>query len=219
MSEQRVDNLGAAGSTEDVDESRRHFLTVATAATGAVGAVFAAIPFIESWMPSERARALGAPVEIDVSKIELGQMITPTWRKQPIYIVHRTAQMVSELPQHDSRLKDPASAESDQPDYTKNVQRSVKSEYLVLIGTCTHLGCLPKQHFQPGDPLVGADWPGGFFCPCHGSKFDLAGRVFNGSPASVNLRIPPHHYSSDKMLVLGVDPVATGGSAATEGGA
>jgi ubiquinol-cytochrome c reductase iron-sulfur subunit len=219
MSEQRVDIPEAAASADAVDESRRHFLTVATVATGALGAAFASIPFIESWQPSERARALGAPVEIDISKLEVGQMITPTWRKQPIYIVHRSAQMVSELPQHEPRLKDPHSAESDQPAYAKNEQRSLKSDYLVLIGTCTHLGCLPKQHFQPGDPLIGADWPGGFFCPCHGSKFDLAGRVFNGSPASVNLRIPPHHYASEKLLVLGVDPLAPGGAAAAEGAA
>ena len=190
---------------EDVDLSRRKFLTTATAATGALGAVVALIPFVSSWQPSERARALGAPVEIDVSKLEPGQMIIATWRKQQIYVVHRTPEMVASLPAHDDRLKDPKSDKSEQPQYAKNEQRSLKSDFLVLIGICTHLGCLPKPRFEAALPELGADWPGGFFCPCHGSRFDLAGRVFDGSPASVNLRIPPYTFADATRLVIGAD--------------
>jgi ubiquinol-cytochrome c reductase iron-sulfur subunit len=190
---------------EDVDDSRRKILLTATTAMGAVGVAFTAVPFIASWMPSERARALGAPVSVDASKIDPGQMITTVWRRQPIYIVHRTPDMVMRLAGHDNRLKDPSSEESDQPDYCKNTQRSRVADFLILIGTCTHLGCLPKQHFDAGDPQLGADWPGGWLCPCHGSRFDLAGRVFDGSPASVNLRIPPYAYANKTKLVIGVD--------------
>ena len=191
-------------NTQDVDLSRRKFLIAATTATGAVGAVFAAVPFVASWKPSERARAMGAPTEIDLSKLEPGQMVVSSWRRQPIYVVRRTPEMVAALARNDSQLKDPQSKDSDQPEYAKNEARSVKPEFLVIYAACTHLGCLPKQHFNPGDPVVGADWPGGFFCPCHGSKFDLAGRVFEGSPASVNLRVPPYEYRGD-TLVIGVD--------------
>ncbi len=190
---------------QEVDVNRRKFLTAATTATGAVGVAFAALPFIASWRPSERARALGEPTEIDVSKLEEGQMVIASWRRQPIYIVRRSQSAVAALPQVDSQLKDPASSESTQPDYARNEQRSIKPEILVVIATCTHLGCLPKQHFVPGDAALGADWPGGFFCPCHGSKFDLAGRVFAGSPASLNLAIPPHRFVDDQTLVVGVD--------------
>ena len=196
---------------DDADLSRRKFLTVATAATGAVGAAFTLVPFIASWKPSERARALGVPLEIDVSKLEPGQMITKSWRKQPIYVVRRTPEALAKLGGHDGSLKDPQSAASDQPAYAKNAARSLKPEVLVLYAACTHLGCLPKRFFTVADPAMGADWPGGFFCPCHGSRFDLAGRVFNGSPASANLRVPPHKFESDSMLVIGVD--ATQGAA------
>jgi ubiquinol-cytochrome c reductase iron-sulfur subunit len=188
-----------------VDLSRRKFLTNATIVTGAVGAVFVAVPFVESWTPSERARALGAPTDLDVSKIEAGQMTIITWRRQPIYVVRRTPEMVQHLQGHDGDLKDPTSEQSKQPDYAKNVQRARKAEYLVLIGTCTHLGCLPKQRFEAGMAEMGPTWPGGFFCPCHGSRFDLAGRVFNGSPASVNLVVPPYEYPNDKTLRVGAD--------------
>jgi len=205
-------------NAQDTDPSRRKFLTAATAAVGAVGVVFAAVPFVASWKPSERARALGAPTEIDLSKLEPGQMVVSTWRRQPIYVVRRTPEMVAALPKHDAQLKDPKSAESEQPDYAKNEARSLKSEFLVLYATCTHLGCLPKQHFTPGDPVVGADWPGGFFCPCHGSRFDLAGRVFNGSPASTNLRIPPHRFEQETLLMIGVDTAAAPAAAANASG-
>jgi len=198
-----ADNVVVAD--EAVDLSRRKFLTNATIATGAVGAVFVAVPFVESWTPSERARALGAPTELDVTKIDPGQMTIVTWRRQPIYVVRRTPEMVKHLEGHDGDLKDPGSLESKQPDYAKNVQRSRLAEYLVLIGTCTHLGCLPKQRFEAGMAEMGPTWPGGYFCPCHGSRFDLAGRVFKGSPASVNLVVPPYEYPNEKTLRVGAD--------------
>jgi ubiquinol-cytochrome c reductase iron-sulfur subunit len=189
----------------EVDESRRKFLIAATASTGAVGAVLTAVPFVASWNPSESARAAGLPTEVDLSKIEPGQMATFFWRKQQIYVVKRTPEMLASLSNHNDELKDPGSEDSEQPAYAKNVQRSLRPDVLVLIGICTHLGCLPKTRFTPGDATVMANWPGGFFCPCHGSKFDLAGRVFDGSPASVNLRIPPYSFQGDNKLVIGVD--------------
>ena len=189
----------------EVDLSRRKFLTTATIAVGAVGAVVAAVPFVESWRPSERARALGVPTDFDLSKLDMGQMAIVLWRKQPIYVVRRSPEMVASLQGHDDMLKDAKSEDSDQPDYTKNPLRARKPEILVLIGICTHLGCLPKQRFEKADPEMGATWPGGYLCPCHGSRFDLAGRVFNGSPASVNLRIPPYSFPSENQLVVGVD--------------
>ena len=194
-----------AVASDDVDLSRRKFLTSATIGVGAVGAVLAAVPFVASWQPSERARALGVPTELDLSKVDAGQMIIVLWRKQPIYVVRRTTGMVSSLQGHDDQLKDPKSEDSEQPNYAKNVMRSRTPEILVLIGICTHLGCLPKQHFAAGDPELGPTWPGGYLCPCHGSRFDLAGRVFDGSPASVNLRIPPYSFPNQNRLVVGVD--------------
>jgi ubiquinol-cytochrome c reductase iron-sulfur subunit len=203
-----ADNVVVAD--EAVDLSRRKFLTNATIATGAVGAVFVAVPFVESWTPSERARALGAPTELDITKIDPGQMTIITWRRQPIYVVRRTPEMVGRLQGHDGDLKDPTSQDSKQPDYAKNVQRSRTAEYLVLIGTCTHLGCLPKQRFEAGMAEMGPTWPGGYFCPCHGSRFDLAGRVFKGSPASVNLVVPPYEYPNEKTLRVGADETEKG---------
>jgi len=193
------------GEHNEVDKGRRKFLTVATSATAAAGAVFALSPFIASWEPSERARALGAPVTVDLSKLELGMMLTYVWRRQPIYIFKRSPEMVASLPSHDPRLKDPKSKESDQPAYAQNENRSRRADIAVLIATCTHLGCLPKQRFDKGDAQLGTDWPGGFLCPCHGSRFDLAGRVFDGSPASVNLRIPPYSFPNPTTLVIGHD--------------
>jgi ubiquinol-cytochrome c reductase iron-sulfur subunit len=185
------------------DQSRRKFLTRAVIATGGLGVVFAAVPFVESWSPSERTRAQGAPTTVDLSKVEPGQMVTPVWRKQPIYIVRRTPDMIARVSGHDAELKDPKSEYSDQPSYAKNTLRSRTAEFLVVIGICTHLGCLPKQRFDAGELYPG--WPGGFFCPCHGSRFDLAGRVFDGSPASVNLRIPPYSYPTPSTLIVGED--------------
>ena len=193
----------AVVAEDEVDLSRRKFLTRATIATGTVGAVFAAIPFIESWNPSERARAQGAPTTLDLTKIEPGQMTTTIWRRSPIYVVRRTPDMVARIAGHDDLLKDPHSESSKQPPYAKNTLRSRTAEFLVLIGTCTHLGCLPKQRFSAGE--LYPSWPGGFFCPCHGSRFDLAGRVFSGSPASANLVVPPYRYPNEQTLVIGVD--------------
>jgi len=197
----------------EIDQGRRKFLTVATGATAGVGVVLAAVPFVASWAPSERARALGAPVEVDLSKLEVGQMITPTWRLKPIYIVRRDPAQVDKLAQIDARLKDPKSEDSIQPDYARNEMRARRADLLVLIGICTHLGCLPKQFFDAGDPVLGADWPGGFRCPCHGSRFDLAGRVFNGSPAPTNLTVPPYSFRGQDALVIGLDTLAPQGAA------
>jgi ubiquinol-cytochrome c reductase iron-sulfur subunit len=144
-------------------------------------------------------------VEVDLSKLAVGQMVTPIWRRQPIYIVRRDKAMVDGLPKHDGNLKDAKSAESDQPAYAKNEMRSRREDVLVLIGICTHLGCLPKPFFDAGDAVLGADWPGGFRCPCHGSRFDLAGRVFNGSPAPTNLAVPPYGFKGDNTLVIGLE--------------
>jgi len=193
----------AVVADQEVDLSRRKFLTQATIATGAVGAAVAAVPFIESWMPSERARAQGAPTELDISKLEAGQMTTTVWRRSPIYVVRRSPDMVKRISGHDADLKDPNSLKSEQPPYAKNELRSRSPEFLVLVGTCTHLGCLPKQRFGAGE--LYPSWPGGFFCPCHGSRFDLAGRVFDGSPASINLRVPPYSYPNAHTLLVGAD--------------
>jgi ubiquinol-cytochrome c reductase iron-sulfur subunit len=191
--------------SEEVDTGRRHFLTVATVATGAVGAAFAAIPFLASWKPSARAKAMGAPVEVDISKIEPGAMVKVEWRGKAIYIVHRTPQMLEEVKGHDDRLRDPESKESDQPAFARNADRSMKPEWLVLVGVCTHLGCAPLDKFTPGDPTVAAGWPGGFFCPCHGSKFDLSGRVFKDVPAPTNLPVPPYSFLSDTRILIGAE--------------
>jgi ubiquinol-cytochrome c reductase iron-sulfur subunit len=199
--------------SDEVDKSRRQFLTAATMTTGAVGAVFAATPFIASWQPSARARALGAPVEVDISKLDHGAMMTVQWRKQPVWIVRRTKEMLDQLPRNAPKLKDPASEDSDQPEYAHNEVRARKPEYLVLVGTCTHLGCLPKSRFQMGVGEGGPDWPGGFFCVCHGSKFDLAGRVFKESPASANLRVPPYDYINDTLIIIGSDAAPAAGAA------
>jgi ubiquinol-cytochrome c reductase iron-sulfur subunit len=189
----------------EADASRRHFLLVATTVTGLVGAAFTAVPFLASWRPSARAQALGAPVEVDIGKIELGEMIKVEWRGQAIYIVRRTPQMLELLNNHDPLLRDPKSEESEQPPYARNETRSVKPEFLVAIGVCTHLGCAPLSRFTPGEPDLGASWPGGFYCPCHGSKFDLAGRVFKDVPAPTNLRIPPYRFMADTRLLIGSD--------------
>jgi ubiquinol-cytochrome c reductase iron-sulfur subunit len=185
----------------DPDLLRRKFLTCALAGVGVVGLTLASVPFIESWSPSERARALGGPVSVDTGKIAAGQMIIVTWRRKPIYIVRRTAQMIVLLRDHDERLKDAGSRYSQQPPYAANMYRSIHPDLFVTIGICTHLGCLPKARFDPGSAGLGGNWPGGFFCPCHGSRFDLAGRVFDGSPASVNLVIPPYELDGDRLTV------------------
>jgi ubiquinol-cytochrome c reductase iron-sulfur subunit len=191
--------------SEHVDKGRRQLLTAATALTGAVGAAFAAAPFLASWKPSARAKALGAPVEVDISKLEVGAMLKVEWRGKPVYIVHRSQEMVAQLPGMDDRLADPGSQASDQPDYAQNAARSIRPEYLVVLGVCTHLGCAPMSRFTSGDAELGADWPGGFYCPCHGSKFDLAGRVFKGVPAPTNMAIPPYAFADDNHILVGQD--------------
>ncbi len=196
-------------SAEDqVDQSRRHFLLVATTVTGIAGAAMTAVPFLASWKPSARAQALGAPVDADVSKLEPGAIMKVNWRGQAIFIVHRTPEMIATLTQTDvvNSLRDPDSKESEQPEYAANTARAVKPEYLVLVGVCTHLGCAPLDRFQPQDPELGATWPGGFYCPCHGSKFDLAGRVFKDVPAPTNLRVPPYRFqNNDAVIQIGTD--------------
>jgi ubiquinol-cytochrome c reductase iron-sulfur subunit len=192
---------------EQIDGGRRHFLLVATTVTGLAGVAATAVPFLASWKPSARAQALGAPVEQDISKLEPGAVVKVNWRGQAIYIVRRTPEMLATLanPEIVSQLRDPKSEESEQPEYTKNETRALKPEFLVLVGVCTHLGCAPLDRFQPQDAELGADWPGGFYCPCHGSKFDLAGRVFKDVPAPTNLRVPPYRFVNESVVQIGVD--------------
>ena len=191
--------------TDEADLSRRHFLTAATAVTGGVGLAAAAVPFVASFRPSARAQALGAPVEVDISKVEAGAMIKVEWRGRVIMIVHRTAEMLGGLGDIDSVLADPSSVESEQPTFADNEYRSLKPEILVVEGVCTHLACAPTPRFEVGPADLGADWPGGFYCPCHGSKFDLAGRVYSGVPAPTNLRVPPYSFVTESTVLIGVE--------------
>jgi ubiquinol-cytochrome c reductase iron-sulfur subunit len=195
-------------SKEGVDVGRRRFLTLTTSVVGAVGAGFAAVPFLASLAPSERAKALGAPVKVDISKLEPGQMVITVWRRQPIWVVRRTPEMLKTLDEVASQLSDPESEVKQQPDYIKKTgkDRAIKPEFMVLRGICTHLGCSPKFRPEAPAPEIAADWKGGFFCPCHGSKFDLSGRVYASVPAPTNLVVPPHRYESENLLVIGEDP-------------
>ncbi|MGB7815243.1 MAG: ubiquinol-cytochrome c reductase iron-sulfur subunit [Methylotenera sp.] len=192
----------------EVDLEKRQFLINATACTGAVGAAAVAVPFVGSMLPSERAKAAGAPVEVDISKIEPGTIMTAEWRGKPVWIINRTPEQTAELAKHNDQLSDPDSdVVSQQPAYSKNSHRSIKENISVVVGICTHLGCSPTAKLQAGGDM-GNNWAGGFFCPCHGSKFDLAGRVFKGSPAPTNLVVPPHQYLTDTTLLIGVDTKA-----------
>ena len=191
--------------SEDSGLSRRRFLAVATGVTGAVGAVAAAIPFVSSWQPSARARALGAPVEVDISKLEDGAMMRVVWRGKPVSILKRSPAMLERLENEQAPLRDPDSEQVQQPPYAQNDFRSIKPEVLVLISSCTHLGCVPINRFEVAPADLGPDWVGGFFCPCHGSKFDLSGRVFSGVPAPLNLEVPPYRFVGDKILLIGED--------------
>lgn len=192
-------------SQHDVDLKKRRFLTAAASVVGGAGAVMVAIPFVQYMTPSDRARAAGAPVEADISKLEVGQLITVKWRGQPVWFVRRTEEMLKNIESLDSAMEDPDSAVIDQqPSYAQNEYRSIKPEILIAIGICTHLGCSPTFKPELGGDL-GPDWKGGFFCPCHGSTFDLAGRVYAGKPAPTNLKIPPHRYLSDTIVLIGVD--------------
>ena len=190
---------------ESTGFTRRHFLTVATAVTGAAGAVATAVPFVASFKPSARAQALGAPVTVDISKLELGALLRVEWRGRVIFVLRRTPEMLATLGTDAALLRDPASEEPQQPAYAQNEHRSIKAEVLVLEGVCTHFGCAPAPRFEVGPADLGAEWPGGFFCPCHGSKFDLAGRVFTGVPAPLNLLVPPHRYINDSTILIGSD--------------
>lgn len=191
--------------TENVNFSKRRLLIAATTAAGGVAAAGAGTPFVLSLMPSERAKAAGAPVEVDVSAIQPGMMIGIEWQGKPVWIVRRTREMLDLLARHDDKLVDPKSTVPQQPEYCNNPYRSIKPEYLVVLGVCTHLGCSPTYRPEVAPPDLGADWPGGWFCPCHGSRFDLAARVYKGVPAPSNMIVPPHKYLSEGRLLIGDD--------------
>jgi ubiquinol-cytochrome c reductase iron-sulfur subunit len=192
-------------SENAVDQGKRRFLLTATSVVGGIGVVGVAVPFLASMAPSQRAKAAGAPVEVDISRVEPGMMLTAEWRGKPIWVVNRTKEMMDRLPKNAPLLADPQSDSSKQPDSCKNEARSVKehANFLVAVGVCTHLGCSPtfRKEVAPAD--LGPEWPGGFFCPCHGSKFDMAARVFKGVPAPLNLEVPPYKYLSDARLLIG----------------
>jgi ubiquinol-cytochrome c reductase iron-sulfur subunit len=190
---------------QKVDTRKRKFLIAATSAVGGVAVAGVAVPLVMSLLPSARAKAAGAPVEVDISKVEPGMLLTVEWRGKPVWIVNRTPEMLDLMAKHDDQLTDPRSEMPQQPDYCANPTRSIKPEYLVAVGICTHLGCSPTFRKDVGAADLGGDWPGGFFCPCHGSRFDLAARVYKGAPAPTNLVIPPHQYLSDAKLLIGVD--------------
>ncbi|SFF38369.1 ubiquinol-cytochrome c reductase iron-sulfur subunit [Fontimonas thermophila] len=192
-------------SNQGVDHGRRRFLTLTTTVVGGAGTVAAVWPFLASLKPSERAKALGAPVTVDVGKIEPGQRVIVAWRGKPVWFVRRTPEMLASLPKVAADLRDPESKEPQQPEYARNEARSIKPELLVMVGSCTHLGCSPT--FRPDHPApeIDANWQGGFYCPCHGSKFDLAGRVYKSVPAPLNLLVPPHRYKDDHTVVVGED--------------
>lgn len=189
----------------DLAEDRRRLL-IATSGAGIVAAAASAVPFVASLTPSDRARAAGAPVEADVGKLAPGEMMTVEWRGKPVWILRRTPAMLAALEGHEARLADPGSEERQQPDYATNRPRSIRPEFLVVVGICTHLGCSPSEKFAPGATSgIGDDWPGGFLCPCHGSIFDLAGRVFRSQPAPTNLEVPPHKWLSASTVLIGED--------------
>ncbi len=198
---------GGSPADQPVNQGRRRFLTATTAVVGAVGAGFVAVPFIKSWNPSARAKLAGAPVTADISALAEGQRLVLEWRGQPIWIVRRSQAVLQALPTLVNQLRDPQSENADQqPEYAVNATRSIKPEVSVLVGLCTHLGCSPEMKAEIKPEPFDPNWKGGYFCPCHKSKFDMAGRVFQGVPAPTNLVVPPHHYESDTSIVIGVDP-------------
>ncbi len=192
-------------SNDGTNTGRRRFLTAATSAVAAVGAVGIAVPFLGSWNPSAKAKAAGAPVKFDAGKMEPGQLVRVEWRGQPVFVIRRTQAQLDGLVENDGDLKDPESLASKQPTYVDSRNRAVKSEFLVLVGLCTHLGCSPKYIKKLDSAAPDASWNGGFFCACHGSKFDMAGRVYKGVPASENLVVPPYTYETDSLMIIGVD--------------
>lgn len=193
-------------STDTVDKGKRRFLVASTSVIGAVGTGFVCVPFLASWMPSERAKNAGAPIEADISRLEEGRMLTVEWQSKPVWIVRRSEKTLADLEKMNDKLRDPNSEVADQqPEYAQNATRARKPEILVLVGICTHLGCSPtfRPDIAPAD--LGADWMGGFYCPCHSSKFDMAGRVYDGVPAPTNLAVPPHYYVTDNTILIGQD--------------
>ena len=192
--------------TDGVNKGRRQFLVAATSVVGAVGVGFAAVPFIESWMPSAKAQAVGAPVKVNFGALEPNQVLKVLWRGQTVGILRRTKKSLDLLPEMDDRVSDPKSLDSEQPSFARNEYRSARPEYLVVIMICTHLGCVPRVVTEVGPEPWDPEWKGGFFCPCHKSKYDLAGRVYKGQPAPLNLRIPPYHFIDDETVLIGVNP-------------
>ena len=190
-------------SSDAVDNNRRRFLTAGTAVVGAVGVAAVAVPFLKSWAPSARARTAGAPVEADISKLQPGQLVIVKWRGKPVWVVRRDEKALATLDEVTDELRDPESDDSLQPEYAKNEYRSRRPEILVMEGICTHLGCSPTYR-----PEITSDFKGGFYCPCHGSKFDFAGRVYTGVPAPTNLTVPPYYFVSDNVILIGEDGVA-----------
>lgn len=199
-----LSHKGDSYNTEEVDQKRRWFLIGAASVVGAIGTGLTAVPLIKSMQPSAKAQAAGAPVEVDISKLEEGQMMRVEWRGKPVWVVRRTAENIKNVEEISAGLRDPNSeVATQQPDYAKNTLRSIKPEYLILVGICTHLGCSPTYIKKDEVHDLGADWKGGFFCPCHGSSFDMAGRVVEGVPAPTNLEVPPHKYVSDTLVLVG----------------
>lgn len=192
-------------SNQQVDRSKRRFLIAATTAVGGVAGVAVMVPFVMSMLPSERAKAAGAPVDVDISKLEPGMLLAVAWQGKPVWVVNRTKEMLARLPKNDSFLLDPKSEQPQQPAYCKNEWRSIKPEILVVVGICTHLGCSPTFRKEVGAADLGADWPGGWLCPCHGSKYDLAARVFKDVPAPLNMDIPPYKFVNDNLILVGDD--------------
>ncbi|WP_028240310.1 ubiquinol-cytochrome c reductase iron-sulfur subunit [Stutzerimonas azotifigens] len=192
-------------SNDGVNAGRRRFLVAATSVVGAAGAVGAAVPFVGSWFPSAKAKAAGAPVKVNISKIEPGQQMVAEWRGQPVFIVRRTEEILANLKKIEPSMSDPASEASVQPEYVDPHVRSIKPEIVILVGLCTHLGCSPSFRPEVAPADLGPDWVGGYFCPCHGSRYDLAGRVYKAQPAPLNLPVPPHAYESDNVVIIGVD--------------
>ena len=193
---------------KNIDQGRRRFLTTAATVVGGVGAVAAAVPFVSNMKPSAKTKAIGAPVEVDISKLEPGDLMIEKWQGKPVWILRRTGEMLKDISSLNDEVSDPASDDSAQPDYAKNEFRAREDEFLVVIGICTHLGCSPNFVMKEEGDSIAADWKGGFFCPCHGSRFDLAGRVFKGVPAPRNLVIPPYKFISPTRLLIGDDSEA-----------
>jgi len=193
-------------SSDGVNKERRRFLIATTSVVGAVGAGFASVPFIKSWTPSAKARSVGGPVEVNIGKLDYGQLLKVQWRGQTIGILRRTPQMLEDLNEVVEKLRDPDSEDSEQPLYANNANRAIRPEFLVVNMHCTHLGCVPQIIPQVGPQPYDETWMGGFYCPCHKSKFDMAGRVYKAVPAPTNLRIPPYSFLDDQTLILGVNP-------------